>query len=230
MGIWFFVPFLIPLALQASTSYMSPHVSGTECVGFLKQDARGNLVVASLPANFLFSAFCLRFLLQTSFGLNKNHAFLNNKNPWTDTFLRDLALAKLRSTAQVWNHQRIFKLVNRLIVACQMTASLALLKAIVRTFLATNDLQRNSQCTHAIWHAPQSQSRRTSHLWATTSPTAQNRCGWDAIVGADYSASLSCDCKGQVHKEVLLWYCFHCIKKSISGTAFAHGFLIELDS
>ncbi len=29
-----------------------------------------------------------------------------------------LALAKLRSTAQVWNHQRICKLMNRLIVAC----------------------------------------------------------------------------------------------------------------
>ncbi len=34
-----------------------------------------------------------------------------------------LALAKLRSTAQVRNHQRISKLVNRLIVACLMTAS-----------------------------------------------------------------------------------------------------------
>jgi hypothetical protein len=41
----------------------APHVSGTECVGFLKQDARGNLVVASLPVNFPFSAFCRRFLL-----------------------------------------------------------------------------------------------------------------------------------------------------------------------
>jgi hypothetical protein len=52
------------------------------------------------------------------------HTFLSHKNPQTDTFLRELGLAKLRSTAQVWNHQGISKLVNRLIVACQMTASL----------------------------------------------------------------------------------------------------------
>jgi hypothetical protein len=52
-----FVPFLVPLALQASTSYMRPHNSGTECVDFSKQDARGNLVVASLPVNFPCSAF-----------------------------------------------------------------------------------------------------------------------------------------------------------------------------
>jgi hypothetical protein len=89
MGIRVLVPFLVQLALQASTSYMRPHVSGTECVGFLKPDACGNLVVASLPVNFPFSAFCQRFLLQMSIGLNTIHTFL----------------------------------VNRLIVACLMTAS-----------------------------------------------------------------------------------------------------------
>ncbi len=78
MGIWFLVPFLVPLALQASTSYMRPHISGTECVGFLKQDARVNLVVASLPVNFPLSAFCQRFLVQTSVGLNANHTFLTH--------------------------------------------------------------------------------------------------------------------------------------------------------
>ncbi len=31
---------------------MHPHVSGTERVGFSKQDTRGNLVVASLQASF----------------------------------------------------------------------------------------------------------------------------------------------------------------------------------
>ncbi len=31
---------------------MRPHVSGTERVGFSKQDARGNLVLASLQASF----------------------------------------------------------------------------------------------------------------------------------------------------------------------------------
>jgi hypothetical protein len=100
------------------------HVSGTERVGFLKQDTRGNLVVASLPVNFPFSAFCWRFLLRTSIGLNTNHAFLSHKNPQTDTFLRDLGLAQLRSTARVWNPQGTSKFVDRLIVACLMTASL----------------------------------------------------------------------------------------------------------
>ncbi len=57
MGIIFLVLFLVPLALQASTSYMRPHISGTARVGFLKQDAHGNLVVASLPVDFPLSAF-----------------------------------------------------------------------------------------------------------------------------------------------------------------------------
>ncbi len=75
----FLVPFLVPLALQASTLYMRPHVSGTEHVGFLKQDARGNPVVDSLPVNFPFSAFCQRFYVQTSIGLNTIHTFFLTK-------------------------------------------------------------------------------------------------------------------------------------------------------
>jgi hypothetical protein len=102
---------------------MHPHVSGTERVSFSKQDARGNLVVASLPVNFPLSTFCRRFLLWTSVGLNTNHTFLSHKNPRTDTFLHDLGLVQLRSTARVWNPQGTSKLVNRLIVACLMTAS-----------------------------------------------------------------------------------------------------------
>jgi hypothetical protein len=90
---------------------MRPHVSGTERVGFLKQDARGNLVVASLQMNFPLSAFCRRFLVRTSVGLNTIHTILSHKNPQTDTFLHDLGLAKLRSTAWVWNPQGISKLV-----------------------------------------------------------------------------------------------------------------------
>jgi hypothetical protein len=102
---------------------MRPHISGTERMGFLKHDARGNLVVASLPVNFPFYAFCQRFLVQTSIRLNMNHIFLSHQNSWTDTFLHDLGLAKLRRTARVWNPQGISKLVNKLIVACLMTAS-----------------------------------------------------------------------------------------------------------
>jgi hypothetical protein len=93
-GIQFLVPFLIPLALWASMLYMSPHISGTECVGFSKQDAHGILVVASLPVNFPFSAFCQRFLVWMSIGLNTIHTFLSHKNSRTDIFLCDLGLAK----------------------------------------------------------------------------------------------------------------------------------------
>ncbi len=59
---------LVPLALWASMLYMHPHISGTECMGFLKQDACGNLVVDSLPVIFPLSTFCQRFLVQTSIG------------------------------------------------------------------------------------------------------------------------------------------------------------------
>jgi hypothetical protein len=79
MGIQFRVPFLVPLALQAGTSYMRPHNSGTERVGFSKQDARGNLVVASLLVIFPLSAFCPRFLVQTSLGQMRIIPFLLTK-------------------------------------------------------------------------------------------------------------------------------------------------------
>jgi hypothetical protein len=59
----FLFRFLVPLALQASTSYMCPHISGTECMGFSNQDIRGNLEVESLPVIFPLSAFCQRFLM-----------------------------------------------------------------------------------------------------------------------------------------------------------------------
>jgi hypothetical protein len=88
---------------------MRPHISGTECMGFLKQDGRGNLVVDSLPVIFPLSAFRQRFPVQTSRGLNANHTFPPHLNPQTDTFLRDISLAKLCSTARVWNpqHQKL---------------------------------------------------------------------------------------------------------------------------
>jgi hypothetical protein len=70
--------FLVTLALRASTSYMHPHISGTERVGVSKQDARGNLVVDSLLVIFPLSAFCQRFLVRTSVGLNTNHTFLTH--------------------------------------------------------------------------------------------------------------------------------------------------------
>ncbi len=128
---------------------MCPHVSGTERVGFSKQDACGNLVVASLPLNFPFSAFCGRCLLWMSVGLNMIHTFLLHKKTTSWHFL---ALVKLHSTARVWNHQGISKLVNRVDCCLSYDSFLVLCsKAIVRAFLAMNDSQRVLQCTHAIY-------------------------------------------------------------------------------
>jgi hypothetical protein len=125
MGIRFLVPFLVPLALQASTLYMRPYVSGTERVGFSKQDACGNLVVASLLVNFPFSTFDEGFCANV-LGLNTNHTFLSLKNPRTDTFLHNLGLAKLRSTDRVWNPQGISKLMIKVDCCLSYDSFLAL--------------------------------------------------------------------------------------------------------
>jgi hypothetical protein len=98
MRIQFLVPFLVPLALQGSMLYICPHISGTECVGFSKQDAF-RLLPKVYGANICWA--------------NVNHTFLTHKNPQTDTFLCDISPAKLRSTARVWNPQGISKLVNK---------------------------------------------------------------------------------------------------------------------
>jgi hypothetical protein len=71
---------------------------------------------------------------------NANHTFLTHKNPQTDTFMCDISPAKLRSTAQVRNPQGISKLVNK--VDCRVPC--ALLKAIVRAFLATKSFAAGS--------------------------------------------------------------------------------------
>jgi hypothetical protein len=85
MGIQFLIPFLIPLALRGSTSYMHPHISGTECIGFLMQD-NFRLLPKVSGANVRWA--------------NANHTFLTHKNPRTDTSSRDISPARLRSTAQ----------------------------------------------------------------------------------------------------------------------------------
>jgi hypothetical protein len=99
--------------------------TGTECIGFLKQDAFRLLQKIS-EANNRWA--------------NANHTFLTHKNPRTDTFLRDISPAKLRSTAQVWNPQGISKLLDK--VDCWVPH--ALLKAIVRAFLATKSFAAGS--------------------------------------------------------------------------------------
>ncbi len=65
--------------------------------------------------------------------MNANHTILTHKNPQTDTFLRDISPTKLCSTAWVWNPQVISKLVNKI----DCWGPCALLKLIVRAFLAT---------------------------------------------------------------------------------------------
>ncbi len=123
---------------------MRPHVSGTERMSFLKQDACGNLVVASL----LFSGF-LRKVSAVNVQWTEQDSYLSSSLSLNWHFL---ALAKLRSTAWVWNHQRISKLVNRVDCCLSSDSFLALCsKAIVRAFLTTNALQQDLQCTHAIY-------------------------------------------------------------------------------
>jgi hypothetical protein len=64
---------------------MRPHISGTERIGFSKQDTFRLLPKVS-GANVHWA--------------NANHTFLTHKNPQTDTSLRDISPAKLRSTAR----------------------------------------------------------------------------------------------------------------------------------
>ncbi len=97
---------------------MRPHISGTEHVGFSKQDAFHLLLNVS-EANVRWG--------------NTNHTFLTHKNPRTETYLRDISPTKLCSTARERNPQGISKLVNK--VDCWVPR--ASLKGIVRVFLAT---------------------------------------------------------------------------------------------
>jgi hypothetical protein len=71
--------FLVPFALQGSMLYVRPHISGTERVGFSKQDTCGNLVADSLPVIFPLSAFHKKFLVQTSIGRMQIIPFLLTK-------------------------------------------------------------------------------------------------------------------------------------------------------
>jgi hypothetical protein len=98
---------------------MHPHVSGTEHMGFSKQDACGNLVVALLPVNFPLSAFLPKVSGANVHWTERESYLSYSLKSSTDTFLRDLVLAKLRSTAWVSNPQGISKLVNK--VDCHLS-------------------------------------------------------------------------------------------------------------
>ncbi len=104
----------------------------------------------------------------------------------------------------------------------------ALLRAIVRALLATKSFAAGSSSyLHHMACVSKSVMKdiiSLSDYVPNSTEALWMRC---AIVGADHSASLSRDCEVQVRKEVLLRYCFCCVKKSVSGTAFAHGLLVE---
>ncbi len=103
---------------------MRPHVSGTERVGFSKQDARGNLVVSSLQASFLFSILCGRRLLWTSVRLNMIHTFLSHKNPRADLS----CVSQATQYSPSMESPKDIQIVNRLIVACLWQLPRALLQ------------------------------------------------------------------------------------------------------
>ncbi len=71
--------FLVPLALWASMLYMHPHISGTKRMGFLKQDARGNLVVDSLLVIFPFPPFAKGFWCKPLMGERKSYLSYSQK-------------------------------------------------------------------------------------------------------------------------------------------------------
>jgi hypothetical protein len=214
MGIQFLVPFLVPLALQAGTLYMHPHVSGTECMGFSKQDARGNLVVASLLENFPFSAFCWRFLVQTSVGLNTIHTFLSHKKSSDWHFLawprpsQATQYSPGMESAKGYPNSWIGWL---LLVLWQLPC--ALLKAIVRAFHIAKSFTTGSSM-YPCHIACISKSVTKDVISVRNYVPNSTEAPWirRAIFGADHSASLSRDCEVQVRKVVLLWNCFRCVK------------------
>jgi hypothetical protein len=166
--------------------YMRPHVSGTEHVGFLKQDAFRLLPKVS-GANIHW--------------VNANHTFLTHKNPQTDTFLRDISPTKLRSTARIWNPRGISKLVNK--VDCRVLC--ALLKAIVWAFLATKSFAVGSSiypCHMAC--VSKSVLRDVISLSDCRPQCLRSTMDETRDSQGNYSASLSCALQGsQVHKVVL---------------------------
>ncbi len=127
---------------------MRPHVSGTERVGFSK--ARRSWESGSRITTVNFSLF---HLLRKASAVNvrwTEHdsylSFSQKSSSW-----HFLALAQLRSIAQVWIHQRISNLwIGWLLLVFDSFLALCS-KVIVRAFLATNASQWDFQRTHAIY-------------------------------------------------------------------------------
>jgi hypothetical protein len=137
---------------------------------------------------------------------NANYTFLAHKNPWTDTFLRDISPAKLCSTARVRNPQGISNLVygwllGSLRFAQSNSAGLPSYKILRRGIL-------NLPLSYGT-HLKISPEGHHIFEWLSSPNGSEALWMWCAIVGADHSASLSLVLQGsQVRKAVLSWYCF----------------------
>ncbi len=115
---------------------MRPHVSGTECVGFSK--ARRSWESGSSITTVDCSLFCLlRKASAVNVRWTEHYSYLSFSQKSSSWHF--LALAKLCSIAQVWNHQKNFQLMNKgwlSLVRWQLSRS-CFTQAIVRTFLDT---------------------------------------------------------------------------------------------
>jgi hypothetical protein len=180
---------------------MCPHISGTERVGFLNQDAHGNLVVDSLPVIFPFPPFTKGFWCKRPLGERESYLFYSQKNPQTDTFLHDISPTKLHSTAWVRNPKGISKLMNK--VDCPVPR--ALLRAIVWAFLATKSFAAGSS-TYPCHMACISKSVPLSNCcpqWHRNAVDVKRDSR-----GQSLSVPFLFLQGSQVRKEVLSWYCF----------------------
>ncbi len=84
----------------------------------------------------------------------------------------------------------------------------------MRAFLATNASQGDLQRTHAMYG-----------ICRLSDDSFLALCSKAVVQTFLATNNLQQDLF--VRKVVLLWYCFCCIKKSVSGTAFANGFLVD---
>ncbi len=214
MGFRVLLPFFVPLALQASTSYMRPHNSGTEHMGFLKQDAHGNLVVTSLPVNFPLSAY-LPKVSGANLHWSERKSYLSSSlksSNWH--FLAWPSPRKATQYSSGMESPRDFQTCEYgwlLLVLWQLPC--ASLMAIVRAFLTMKSFAVGSS-TYLCHLACVSKSvpRDAISLSDYVSNSTEAPWMWRAIDGADHLASLSCVFQGQVRKVVLWWYCFCCVK------------------
>ncbi len=192
---------------------MRPHVSGTELMSFLKQDARGNPVVASLLVNFPFSTF-----LPKVSGANVRWTEHDSYLPFSQKSLdcHFLAWPRPSQATQYSLGMESPKGYPNLwigwlsLVLWQLPC--ALLKAIVRAFLATKSFAAGSS-RYPCHMACISKSVTKDIISLSNYVPNSTEAPWmrRAIVGANHSAFLSCDYEGQVRKVVLLWYCFCCV-------------------